>query len=185
MKEFDLLYAKYKVLVFNLALHYVQNMQDAEEIAQDVFVKIYQNLTQFRHESTAQTWVYRITVNQCLDFLKAKRRQKRFAFFTSIFTRRDGGANTGHELPDLADTLSDNWHHGIELEQQESLQIIFACLNELPDKQKTALILHKIEQIPQREIAEIMQLSPKAVESLVQRAKINLQKKLKAGEGSY
>ncbi len=177
MNEFEQLYVTYKNLVFNLSLQYVQNKQDAEEITQDVFVKIHQTLHTFKHEAKIQTWIYRITVNKCLDFLKAKQSKKRFALFTSIFT-----SSISTELADNADNIFA--HPGVDLEQKESLKIIFDCLNQLPDKQKTALILHKIEHIPQLEIAEIMQLHPKAVESLIQRAKANLQKKLDRYEGN-
>ena len=176
MNEFDKLYEAYKDKVFNLALQYVQNLHDAEEITQDIFVKIYRNLDKFRNNAQPQTWIYRIAVNQCLDFLKAKRTRKRFAFFASFFGQSDKNNN-------LADNLSDFNHPGIDLEQKESIKIIFQCLNELPDNQKTALILHKIEHKPQAEIAEIMQISIKAVESLIQRAKTNLQKKLSQNKG--
>lgn len=149
-------------------------MHDAEEIAQDVFVKIYQNSDNFKNTANIKTWIYRITINQCLDFLKAKRTQKRFAFISAIFSHGSEATPT---------FLSDFNHPGIDLEQKEAMHIIFSCLNQLPESQKTALILHKIEHQSQVEIADIMQLSPKAVESLIQRAKMNLQKKLSACEG--
>ena len=74
-------------------------------------------------------------------------------------------------------------HPGVLIENQEGTAFIFSCINELPGNQKTALILHKIEQLPLAEIAVIMELSPKAVESLVQRAKTNLLKKIDGSEG--
>ena len=74
-------------------------------------------------------------------------------------------------------------HPGVELEQKEAMEKIFACINKLPEQQKTALILLKIEQLPGREVAEIMQLSEKAVESLFSRAKKNLKEMLEQREG--
>jgi len=65
------LYDEYKNMVFNLALQYVQNTEDAEEITQDVFVKIYFSKDNFKNQSACCTWIYIITINQSLDFLKA------------------------------------------------------------------------------------------------------------------
>ena len=161
-------------MVYNLALHYVQNCEDAEEITQDVFVAIFQSFETFREQSAVSTWMYRITINKCLDFIKSKKRKKRFAFITTLFFE---GSN------ELKHTISEFNHPGVQLEDKEAVKIIFKHINELPEAQKTALILHKIEQKTQVEVAEIMNLSPKAVESLVQRAKSNLTKKLNNTEG--
>lgn len=168
-KVFEEIYHTNKNLVFNLALQYVQNKEDAEEITQDVFVSAYQSLNSFQYEAKMSTWLYRITIHKALDFIKAKNRKKRFALLRSIF-------GIQNEL-EIDTPVFD--HPGVSLEQKESLEQLFKHINSLPDNQKTALILSKIEEKSQIEIAEIMQLSPKAVESLVQRAKVNLLKKLK------
>ena len=171
---FEEIYKQYNSLVYNLALHYVQNAEDAQEITQDVFVSIHQSLHSFQSNSAPSTWVYRIAINKSLDFLKAQKRKKRFAFIISLFRPNSAG-----QPPDAPEKL----HPGILLEQKESLQRLLDKINELPDNQKTALILHKIEQKTQAEVGEIMNLSPKAVESLIQRAKTNLSKKLDSSEG--
>ncbi|MBK9801179.1 MAG: RNA polymerase sigma factor [Bacteroidetes bacterium] len=88
------LYKEHKNLVFNLALNYVQNVQDAEEITQDVFVTIHFSLHSFKAESKITTWIYRITINKSLDFIKARQRKKRFAFITSLFTTIVPNSNT-------------------------------------------------------------------------------------------
>jgi RNA polymerase sigma factor (sigma-70 family) len=172
--NFEEIYQQYNALVLNLALQYVQNLEDAEEITQDVFVKIYFKLNSFRQDAKLTTWIYRITINCSLDFIKARKRKKRFAELISFFSSQSDKKNL--EIPDFQ-------HPGIELEQKEALQQIFQFINELPDNQKTALILLKIEAKSQQETAEIMNLSVKAVESLFQRAKTTLLKKLKTGEG--
>jgi len=172
--NFQELYNNHKNLVFNLALQYVQNIEDAEEITQDVFVTIYWKLKSFRNESKITTWIYRITINKSLDFIKSKARKKRFAFFTSLFY---------NETEEFKHDVSDFNHPGILLEQKEELKKIFRFINELPDNQKTTLILMKIECKTQKEVAEIMNISNKAVESLLQRAKHNLSKKLNSNKG--
>lgn len=161
-------------MVYNLALQYVQNAQDAEEITQDVFVSVYQSRDSFRQESGIATWIYRITINKSIDYIKAAKRKKRFAFITSLFA--------GDSVALEHDLFEFN-HPGVQLEDKEAVATIFRHINELPDQQKTALILHKIEHKSQAEIADIMEISPKAVESLVQRAKTNLAKKLGSREG--
>lgn len=165
---FNQIYKEYSTLVYNLCLQYVQNVEDAEEITQDVFVKIHDSWSSFQYESALKTWIYRITINKSLDFLKAKRRKKRFAIIANLFTEKN---EIRFETPHFN-------HPGVTIENKEKLKLIFEKINQLPDNQRTALILSKIEHKSQSEIADIMQLSTKAVESLVQRSKVNLQKLL-------
>ena len=170
---FEQLYESHKGIVFNLALQYAQNMEDAEEITQDVFVSVYQSIDQFKEQSSISTWIYRICINKSLDHIKAKKRKKRFGIFTSLFY--EDSSDLRYDLPNVD-------HPGIQLEQKERLTYVFSCINQLPDKQKTALILSKIERKSQVEIAAIMNISPKAVESLVQRAKTGVLKKMNLNE---
>ncbi len=152
-----------------MALQYVQNQEDAQGITQDVFVAVYHSMRNFKEKSSISTWIYRIVINKSLDFLKAKQRKKRFAFLTSLF------------YPDSTEIKYDSAtfdHPGVQLEHKEAIAEIFKYINELPDAQKTALILTKIEQKSQAEVAEIMELSLKSVEGLLQRAKNNLSKKI-------
>ncbi|WP_343603911.1 RNA polymerase sigma factor [Fluviicola sp.] len=157
------LYEKYAPQVFNLALQYVQNVHDAEEITQDVFVAVHHSLASFRQDSGHGTWIYRITINKSLDFIKAKKRKKRFSWFTSPLNDYDS--------VEFA-------HPGVLMENREETEFIFTCIHALPDNQKTALILNKIEQLSVPQIAEIMNLNAKAVESLIHRGKGNLEKLL-------
>jgi len=162
---FDEIYFEYQKMVFNLVLQYVQNKEDADEITQDVFVKVYNNLSSFKNQSSLKTWVYRISINQSLDFIKAQKSQKR-SFLSNIFSLND-------EKIKFEPT---NFNHpGIELEQKEAYQKIFDAINQLSDNQKTVIILLKIEDKTQAETAEIMNLNIKALESLFQRAKKNLE----------
>ncbi len=172
--EIEKIYNEYKNLVYNLALQYVQNMEDAEEITQDVFLSVYQSMDGFRADAKLSTWIYKITINKSIDLINKRKRKKRFAFLTSLFNLEDD--KLMHEPANFD-------HPGVQLENKEALKNLFELINQLPEKQKTALILTKIEQKSQIETADIMELSPKAVESLVQRAKVNLQKKLTNIEG--
>lgn len=172
MDEFKSIYETHKNSVFNLALHYLQDAEDARDVTQEVFVKVHQHLHRYNSEAASlKTWICRIAINHCLDFLKSKRSRKRFGFISSLFNL------TEHQEPARFD------HPGIALEDKEELKTLFAAINRLPPNQKTAIILSKIEQRPQKEIALIMNLGTKAVESLIQRAKNNLSKILKDKEG--
>jgi RNA polymerase sigma-70 factor (ECF subfamily) len=170
---FDEIYGQYKNMVYNLALNYVQNHEDAEEITQDVFVSVHRGMDSFRHDANVSTWIYRITINRSLDYIKSKKRKKRFGFIASLFGQDGEAVNEVYHFD----------HPGVQLEQKEALKRIFALINELPANQKTALLLSKTEQKSQAEVAEIMGISPKAAESLIQRAKANLAAKLGTSEG--
>lgn len=162
---FEQLYSEHHKMVYNLALQYVQNIEDAEEITQDVFVKVHDNINSFKNQASLKTWIYRITINKSLDYIKAKNTQKR-SFISSMFSLND---------ENFKFQPSNFNHPGIELEQKESCQKIFDAINQLSDNHKTAIILLKIEDKSQAETAEIMNLNVKALESLFQRAKRNLE----------
>jgi RNA polymerase sigma-70 factor (ECF subfamily) len=146
--------------VYNTSLSYVRNEHDAEEITQDVFTKIYRGAGKFKGDSAVGTWIYRITVNTSLNYLKSK---KKFSIL-----------NFGESQKDK----SDFDHPGVILENKENARILFQVIGTLPESQKTAFILSFVEELPRQEVADIMETSLKAVESLLQRAKKNLRVKL-------
>ncbi|GAB4031231.1 RNA polymerase sigma factor [Spirosoma gilvum] len=166
---FRQLYEFTKSRVFNTALSYIHSREDAEEITQDVFVEVFRSVGLFKGEATVTTWIYQITVNKALDFQKRKKRQKRFAFLTSLFD-----SHTGEALHHPTDFF----HPGIALENQENASRLFQAIDQLPDKQKTAYILTRIEGLTNIEAARIMLVTVGAVESLLQRANENLRKQL-------
>lgn len=161
------LYAQYKSLVYNVALSYVQNVEDAEEITQDVFVQLFQSMDSFKQQSSLKTWIYRITINKSLDLLKHKKSQKRFF----IFGKR---SENEYEIQNI----SNFEHPGVLLENKEKSKLLFGVINELGENQKTAFILSKIDGLSNPEIATIMELTVSSVESLLFRAKENLRKKI-------
>jgi RNA polymerase sigma factor (sigma-70 family) len=157
---FQQLYGQFAEKVYNTALSYVQDQQAAEEVTQDVFMTVFRNAMKFRGDAALGTWIYRITVNTSLNFIKKKRR---FSFL-----------QLGHEDKDQPDFE----HPGIEMEKQEHAKMLFWAIDTLPAQQKTAFILSFVEELPRQEVADIMEISLKAAESLLQRAKKNLRDKL-------
>jgi RNA polymerase sigma-70 factor (ECF subfamily) len=169
IKALKELYDLYNAKVYNTCLFYLQYAPDAEETVQDVFIEIFQSAGDFKHRSTLSTWIYRITVNKCLDKLRYKNRQKRFAFITSIFSKEN--SNAAYDQPVFD-------HPGIKLEEKERSVILYNALKQLPENQRTAFILKHMEGLSQKEIAGIMEMGEKAVESLLSRAKGGLRKLL-------
>lgn len=167
VNDFQSLYNQYKVLVYNVALHYVQNIEDAEEITQDVFVQVHQSIEKFQNNSTFKTWIYRITINKSLDFIKHKKSKKRFF----IFGQR---SDSEKEIQNI----SSFEHPGIAMENKENAAILFKVINELTENQRTAFILSKLDGLSNPEIATIMNVSISSVESLIFRAKTTLREKL-------
>lgn len=165
--DFITFYNQYKVLVYNVALHYLQNVEDAEEITQDVFVQVHNSLDSFKENSSLKTWIYRITINKSLDFIKHKNSVKRFFIF---------GKKSENEKE--LEILSNFEHPGIDLVNKENAAILFKVINELTENQKTAFILSKLDGLSNPEISEIMNVSISSVESLVFRAKTTLKEKL-------
>jgi len=157
-------------LVYNTALGIVQNPEDAEDVAQEVFVQLYESIKGFKGESKLSTWLYRIAVSKSMDHLRRKKRKKRFAFVQSLF-----GANEElvHDPPDFV-------HPGVKLDSKENAAELFKAIDQLPEKQRIAFTLHRVEGLSYQEISEIMRLTVASVESLLHRAKKNLRQTLES-----
>ena len=163
MNDLKAFYDKYKSIVYNLALSYSANKEDAEEITQDVFITVFNKMSGFRNESKVETWIYRVTINKSLDYLKAKKRFKR------------NFMNDGVSIDQVSQSeLSDFNHPGVVLESKEKIQDIYNCINKLSEDHKTVIILLKIENRTYSEVAKIMKISVGAVESSFIRAKKKL-----------
>lgn len=171
--DFRSVYDRHAGMVYNLCLHYLHSPHDAEEVTQDVFVKVHGRLDGFRGDSELRTWIYRITVNACLDHLRARRRRARFGLH--LFFGTDIREDTA-EFPQFN-------HPGVPMEDREATERILRAIRCLPERQQTALMLKTMEELSQQQVAEVMGLSVKAVESLLSRARATLNEKLRQSEG--
>jgi RNA polymerase sigma factor (sigma-70 family) len=155
-------------MVYNTAIGIVQNAEDAEDISQEVFVQVYESIHTFKGEAKFSTWLYKITVTKTMDHIRRKKRKKRFAFIQSIFGAND---EIVHEPPDFH-------HPGVALDKKETAAELFRAIEQLPENQKIAFTLNKLEGLNYQQVSEIMNTTVPSIESLLHRAKNNLKKLL-------
>jgi len=153
---FQYLVNQYQKKVIKTAYYFLGNMEEAEDLSQDIFMEIIDSSSKFKGASALSTWIYRIAVNKSINRVKRNKRRDIFARFT------------GKE-PSV-------FNHS--LENDETREIIYREIKRLPENQRIAFTLHKFDDVSYKEISSIMQLSLSSVESLIHRAKNNLQKNL-------
>ena len=154
--------------VYNTCLGLLQNSEEAEEIAQDVFIEVYKSISSFRGESKLSTWLYRIATTKSFERIRKLKAKKRFAFLKSI-----GNSKEDDEV--LPATFL---HPGVQMEQKEHARALFAAIKQLPDNQRIAFTLVKVEGLPYHEVSEVMSMSLSSIESLMFRARKNLKRVL-------
>jgi len=161
---------QYQNLVLNTCLGFVGNRQSAEDLAQDVFIEVYRSIDKFRGDAKLSTWLYRISVNKSLNHIRDHKKHNVVKSLERFFY---GEKTEVLEVEDYVYGTAD-----APLEQQQHARELHQAINALPDNQKIAFTLHKFEDLSYKDIAEVMDLSLSSVESLIHRAKKNLQKKL-------
>ncbi|AXO79814.1 RNA polymerase sigma factor [Olleya aquimaris] len=164
---FTRLLQDYEQKVFGTCLSFVPNKEDAEDIAQEVFVEVFNSINKFKGDSKLSTWIYRITTNKCLELIRKRKTKKRFAFLQSL-------SGDDYTL-DKASYFTEINHPGLVLEQKEISETLFLAINKLPETQRLVFTLNKIDDKSYKEIAEITNKSIGSIESLLFRAKKNLQ----------
>lgn len=165
---FRIVVERWKDMVYNTVLSILQHPTEAEDVTQDVFVQVFESIGQFKGDAKFSTWLYRIAVTKALDLLRKKKRKKRFAFLQSLF-----GINEEEIRHDAG-----FFHPGVALENKERAAELFKAIDKLPENQKTAFLLHKVEGLSYQEVAEVMETTVPAIESLMHRARGNLRKSL-------
>lgn len=163
---FEELLLKYQDRIYNLCRHMLGNLHDAEDAAQDVFIKAYRNLENFRPESSLYTWLYRIAVNTCLDY-------KKRPFFKSLFNITGEGEEVCVEL------LSDDPSPERLYELKQTGYALQECLNKLSAKLRAVIILKEVEGLTYEEIAEVLDISIGTVKSRISRGREELRESMK------
>ncbi|MFH1941455.1 MAG: RNA polymerase sigma factor [bacterium] len=168
--EFEDIFERHKDRVINICHRLVGNKDEAEDLCQEVFFRVYRSLRTFKHRSKISTWIYRIAVNQSLNHIRNRKQLRRVASFpndqSAIHDARSTVVAPPSEQPDLS------------FEKKEMQTIVWNAVQALPKNQRIALILQKYEGFSSQEIAEIMDWTLPSVQSRIHRAKENLYKKL-------
>jgi len=162
---FEELVRKYQQTVFNLIYHNVGNRLDVEDIAQNVFAKIYFSLPKFDNKRPFFPWLYRIALNQCYDELRRLRRRKVMTFTDLSLLETEA----------IEKLINQSETAPIEPENhQELYALMHKMLDQLPAQQKMALVLRDLESIPYDKMAEIMKCTEQAARLKVFRARTRL-----------
>jgi RNA polymerase sigma-70 factor (ECF subfamily) len=162
---FEQLVRKYQQVVFNLIYHNVGYRGDVEDVAQKVFSKVYFSLSKFDNKRPFFPWLYRIAVNQCYDELRRARRRRLVTF--SELNLDDSDAI--EKLVNQPDTAAANPE-----EDKEMHALLLKLLDQLPDPQRTALVMRDLEDVPYEKLAEVLKCSEQAARLKVFRARARL-----------
>ena len=140
---FGILVDRYKDLVFSLALKMVKNREEAEEVAQDTFIKVFKSLSKFKGDSKFSTWIYKVAYNTCLDRLKKNKREQH------VVSIDEFNSNQIKSLDDALDVM----------EEEQRNQTIQDCINLLPSDDAFLLTLFYFEEQSLEEIAKVIGLT--------------------------
>lgn len=170
---FEEIIGLYEKKVFSTIYYMVKNENEIEDIAQEVFVKIYKNLKNFKEESSLYTWIYRITINVCIDELK---RKKNIVYIDERLRTEDG---------EVEMQLEDETKGPEKLAEEEELKRkLTSCVRKLPIDQRTMIILRDIKGFTYMEIAEMTKMNLGTVKSKINRARASL-KKILEEDGTF
>ena len=165
-RAFQLFVEKYHQLVLNICNNILNNYDDAMDVSQEVFIKLYESIDSFRGDSKITTWLYRISVNKSLNYLRSKKKQKWFTSLDLIF-----GNETKTIDPEDSEPKPDE-----NIELDENKKALHHALSKLPEKQNIAITLNNFEDLSYKEVSEIMNISVTEVGVLINRGKKKLQK---------
>ena len=154
--------------VYNTCFSFVKNKEDAEDIAQQVFIEVLRNVHKFRGDAKLSTWMYRIAVNRSLNHLKSVKRHHKVQSLDEMVENK-----RMKDIPSTEDNLQDP-----EDEHTQRLEVLQKTIESLPENQKIAITLNNFENLSYQEVADVMGISLSAVTALINRAKVNLRKKI-------
>jgi RNA polymerase sigma-70 factor, ECF subfamily len=172
MAGFDFLIQKYRKPIIHFMYRMVHNQAVAEELAQEVFLRVYRSRETYRAEARFSTWLYRIATNLGVNYARDNRHER----MASTVYLDEADSETG-TTPDVADTTPDV---ETKLLRQERLNAIREHVMALPERQRMAVLMHKYEGMDYKQIGDVLKLSESATKSLLFRAYQTLRDKLKA-----
>jgi RNA polymerase sigma-70 factor (ECF subfamily) len=171
LPAFDVLLAKYRKPMIHFMFRMVHNQAVAEELAQEVFLRIYRSRETYRAEAKFSTWLYRIATNLGVNHARDTKQERTAA--TVYLDEPDSETGSTPDVPDVTPSAEAG------MLRRERMKAIRACVLELPERQKMAVLMHKYEEMDYRQIGEVLKLSESATKSLLFRAYQTLRDKLK------
>ncbi len=166
VESFEKLIERYQSKAYNIALRMIGNEEDAKDVIQDAFIKIYRSLHKFRGDSSFYTWIYRIVTNTCYDFIKKQNKRNNNTISLT---------NYQNSLEGEVEDIKDERHQpDIIMDSKEDSTHILDCLHRLSYDHKTVIILRDIQGFSYDEIAQILNCSEGTVKSRINRARISL-----------
>lgn len=161
---------RYQARIYSVCFSMVRNPEDARDLAQDAFVKAYQNLSRFQLRSSFYTWLCRIAMNVSIDFLRRQKVRAAELFEDGIATKESGGVlSFGHQRENPA----------ANLERKRLLERISQALEDLPEEQRQIVVLREIDGLSYKEIAEVLDIPEGTVMSRLFYARKKLQTALR------
>ncbi len=146
-RAFEYLFGKYREKVYTVAFRFVHNKEDALEITQEVFLRVHQGLGSFKTDSKFFTWIYRITVNRAIDLVRSRKSRRTVPLEGAV----EGGRPLGEVLPDPQSSNPSDL-----LVRKELSESLFNAVESLSAKHRMVFVLHAIENLSYKEIAEVV-----------------------------
>ena len=166
IEAFEELIAKYESKVFNLAMRFTRNQEDAEEVVQDVFTTLYKKIHGFQGKSAFSSWLYRIVVNAA--FMKLRKRRQQAAVYIEDMVQEQ---KLDHDsfFVSRSDSIAMN---------REVREMLANAINRLPEQYRNVFVLRDIDGLSNEEVSELLDLSIPAVKSRLHRSRLMLRRKL-------
>ena len=173
-EAFDRIVLRYRTMLGRFIYRYIQDAERAEDLCQEVFLRVYRARGRYHPTAGFRTWLFTIAVRLCLNDLRARKRERRV-----IVPLPQGEGEEGEEgiIESIADAGVEDAHEAVERRELE--EAVAAAIAALPSSQRSAILLLRFEDLSYREIAEILGLSPMAVKSLINRGREKLRASLK------
>jgi RNA polymerase sigma-70 factor (ECF subfamily) len=162
----------HQVPLIRVCKGFLHHEEDARDIVQDTFVEVFESIHHFREDARLSTWLYRIAVNKSLNLIRKNKTNRLLRSLDLVNALRHGA-----KQPDDEHVVE---QPGMQMEKRERAKLIRQAVDSLPENQRIAFVLNKYQDLSYKEIADVMAITLSAVESLLHRAKLGLQRKLHA-----